>query len=231
MTPPRSRRVHAFEGVAEVRHQRSKRRIERRAAGDQYVVIVGARLIGQNVAYRGLEAPPDAIALHSPSDLLADGEAEPSPFRQSAAPPRLQDEGGRCPSRAGPNAKELGSPPECRQPGDTLPLATGHGATTASLTPTAACAPWHAGATGSSDRRPSPCACETRGGACERASRVGMYVSWQTLLFLVFLMNFGAVLTCKGRLVNFSCDLRTRPPLYGADSLYFRHLPCYDTGL
>ena len=117
--------MHAVEGVDEIRYQRGKSRIERWPAGDQYVVIVGARPIGHNVAYRGLEATLDAIALHRPSDLPADGEAEPGPGRLAAAPLRLQNERARRAARAAANAQELRPPPECRKSASRLPVGCG----------------------------------------------------------------------------------------------------------
>ena len=77
LTPlrPISRRMHAFEGVDEIRYQRSKDGIKCRAAGDQYVVEVAPRVLTQNGADRGLEAPPDTIALDGTAKPLADREA------------------------------------------------------------------------------------------------------------------------------------------------------------
>jgi hypothetical protein len=57
------------------------------------------------------------------------------------------------------------------------PAISHHGSHSASLMPTAACDPWHAAAPGCAGRRPSPCACGTRGGVCERACSAGKCAS------------------------------------------------------
>ena len=84
--------MHTFEGVDEIRYQRSKYGVMRWAAGNQYVVEIAPRVLKQNVADCGFEAPLDTIALHRPSNLLADREAKPRFTRLAAPPPRLQHE-------------------------------------------------------------------------------------------------------------------------------------------
>src|SRR5262245_21102944 len=164
--------MHAMKGLDELRYQRSIDRIERWATGDQYVVKVGAGVLTQNVADGGLEPPPDAVALDRPSHLLADGKAEPRRLLRAAAPLRLQDERGRCPACTAAHAQEVRPPLEGLQPatGAHIPLGPGHvPPTEASLRRTGACGPWRADAPGPDGLRRSPCACGTRGGACERA--------------------------------------------------------------
>src|SRR5262245_43830155 len=104
--------MHAMKGLDELRYQRSIDRIERWAAGDQYVVKVPAGVLTQNVADRRLEAPPDAVALDRPSHLLADSKAEPRRRLRAAAALRLQDKGGRCPACTAAHAQKVRPPLE-----------------------------------------------------------------------------------------------------------------------
>src|SRR6185295_7947894 len=193
---PWSARMHALQRLDEVRYQRSKPGIKRRAARDQDVVKVAPGMIRQDAADGRLEAALDAVALDSPPDLLAHRKAEPRGVGRRQGRCRrlaslaLQDECRRCPARAGAHALELGSALERGEPwwqpgigpraADRLrsglrcglDWGVGHAPRWPRLRPTGACAPWPGAVPEFVVPRRSPCACEIRGGACGPAGSV-----------------------------------------------------------
>jgi hypothetical protein len=184
--------MHALQRFDDVRYQRSKPGIKRRAARDQDVVKVGPGVIRQYAADGCLEAAPDTVALDSAPDLLAHRKPEPRGVRQRRRVASLALE-NKCrgrPASAVAHALELAPALQGRKQWPCLHIGprlvgrlgagllcgygwrVGHAPRRPCLRPTGACAPWPGGVPECGGPREFPCACEIHGGACGPAGSV-----------------------------------------------------------
>lgn len=165
--------MHAMEGAFKVFLEGVEGDFERGLAGDQNVVVSGARCCFGDGSDGGFEAAADAIALDCAADGFGDGETEPGLLRarrKAVTWLRFQNKRGRWAPGPAPDAQEFGSLLEGGKFHRSHPgLRRAPGAPRPAARPKGAYGPWRGGGQGPGRHLAFPCACGSHGDACAQA--------------------------------------------------------------